>query len=172
MDAGAYYDDTLQKSVHCKSRPSQYELHIPWKELDLFVWGRQSWKLVWYVSTKNFCFSFAEICRSNVIVHLRTVNLFNVNYKLLYRSIFVCKELSISFFLWEQSEVCLMWKINSFIWNILNNYYIFPFSKTKTGKNYIFPFLNTISEELKVQISESLAGIWITPPSTFRLRWR
>ena len=36
-----------------------------------------------------------------------------------------------------------------------------------TGKNYIFPFLNTVSEELKVQISESLAGIWITPPSFY-----
>jgi hypothetical protein len=47
--------------IHCKSRPSQYELHIPWKELNLFAWGRQSSKLVWYVSTKNFCFSFPEI---------------------------------------------------------------------------------------------------------------
>jgi hypothetical protein len=37
--------------------------------------------------------------------------------------------------------------------------YISIFKKTKTGKNYIFPFLNTISEELKVQISENLAGI-------------
>ncbi len=46
-----------------------------------------------------------------------------------------------------------MWKINSFIWI----YFLV--------KNYIFPFLKTISEELKVQISESLAGIWITPPS-------
>ena len=43
----------------------------------------------------------------------------------------------------------------------------FHFQKTNTGKNYIFPFLNTISEELKVQISESLAGIWITPPSFY-----
>ncbi len=72
--------------LHCKSRPSQYELHIPWMELDLFAWGRQSPKLVWYVSTKIFCFSFPEICRSNG-------SLFNVNYKLLYISIFVCKEL-------------------------------------------------------------------------------
>ncbi len=80
--------------MRCKSRPSQNELYIPWKELDLFAWGRQSSKLVWYESTKNFCFSFPEICRSNVAVHLRTViSLFNVNYKLLYISIFVCKEL-------------------------------------------------------------------------------
>ncbi len=34
--------DELLTVVHCKSRPSQYELHIPWKELDLFAWGRQS----------------------------------------------------------------------------------------------------------------------------------
>ncbi len=27
--------------------------------------------------------------------------------------------------------------------------------------------MNTISEELKVQISESLAGMWITPPSFY-----
>ncbi len=27
---------------HCKSRPSQFELYIPWKELDLFARGRQS----------------------------------------------------------------------------------------------------------------------------------
>jgi hypothetical protein len=68
---------------HCKSRPSQYELYIPWKELDLFACGRQSSKSVWYASTKNFCFSFPETCRSNVIVHLKTViSLFNVNYKL------------------------------------------------------------------------------------------
>jgi hypothetical protein len=33
--------------THCKSRPSQYELHISWKELYLFAWGRQSSKLVW-----------------------------------------------------------------------------------------------------------------------------
>ncbi len=80
--------------LHCKSRPSQNELHIPWKELDLVAWGRQSSKLVWYVSTNNFCFSFPKICRSNKTVHLRTViSLFNVNYKLLYISIFVCKEL-------------------------------------------------------------------------------
>ena len=63
-----------------------------------------------------------------------------------------------------------MWKINSFIWiYFLVKNYKFPFQKTKTGKNYIFPFLNTISEELKVQISESLAGIWITPPSFYLL---
>ncbi len=91
-------------AAHCKSRPSQNELHILWKELDLIAWGRQSSKLVWYVSTNNFCFSFPKICRSNVTVHLRTViSLFNVNYKLLYTSIFVSKELYISFFLWEQS---------------------------------------------------------------------
>ncbi len=78
-------------NLHCKSRPSQYELHIPWKEPYLFAWGRQSSKLVWNVSTKNFCFPFPEICRSNVIVHLRTViSLFDVNYKLLYITIFVC----------------------------------------------------------------------------------
>jgi len=63
-----------------------------------------------------------------------------------------------------------MWKINSFIWiYFLVKNYIVPFKKTKTGKNYIFPFLNTISEELKVQISESLAGIWTTPPSFYLL---
>ncbi len=55
---------TLRKDgSHCKSRPSQYELHFPCKELDLFAWGRQSPKLIWYVSTKIFCFSFPEICR-------------------------------------------------------------------------------------------------------------
>ncbi len=32
----------LPLAQHCKSGPSQYELYIPWKELDLFSWERQS----------------------------------------------------------------------------------------------------------------------------------
>ena len=71
--------------------------------------------------------------------------------KLLYMNIFPCKELYISIFKKQRLE---------------RSIYL-HFQKTKTGKNYIFPFLNTISEELKVQISESLAGIWITPPSFY-----
>jgi hypothetical protein len=66
-------------------------------------------------------------------------------------NIFPCKELYISIFKKQRLERIIY----------------FHFQKTKTGKNYIFPFLNTISEELKVQISESLAGIWITPPSFY-----
>ncbi len=127
----------LPHRVHCKSRPSQYELHIPWKELDLFAWGRQSLKLVWYVSTKNFCFSFPEICRSNVIVHLRTViSLFDMNYKLVYRTIN---------FLFPLRTVIILYDVYNKL--LIRN--IFPYKEL-----YISIFRKQRLEELYISISE------------------
>jgi hypothetical protein len=61
-----------------------------------------------------------------------------------------------------------MWKINSFIWiYFLVKNYILPFSKNKDWKELYISISEY--EELKVQISESLAGIWITPPSFYLL---